>query len=347
LSITFPDEQPGDTLASRREAIDFTSDREITEVRAVYDEELVYTQAGGFEPQYSLSTKNDDATSFAVKRNGGWQRTMALYPEETPVPPTPIPADGQTWGGIYDVDMTAQAAQTLTTAGSYTIDGKTWWAKGTLPSGASSAVVATTGLRLATGTTGNFPDWRSNNAFGNRVYAMPLAQLDEYNPLAPLAVIARITSPNGWTANGQLNAYVGIGNVALTTAAVTAAEKAATTTVSMYNVTSMWFVRDAQANITDNISPSGAGLTNIGQVVQGVVRFATSRVYPLIGKYSLNPDLGDPNSLNIYTAFPVAGTADGGTSNASVLFFLNQGLDGTPQDYALTHLKIMQPKVAP
>lgn len=345
MAITWPDEQPGDTLDSRREAIDFTSDRAITEVRAVYDEELIYTTAGGFEPQFSLSTKNAGATSFAVKRNGGWQRRVALYPEETPVPPTPIPTGGQGWGSIYDVDLTAQSAQTFTAAGSYTIDGETWWAKGALSAGGASALVASTGLRLATGTTATV-EWRTNSVFNGRVYALPLAQLSAYNPLAPLAVIARITSPSGWTGDGQLNACVGIGNVALSSASVTAAEKAATTTASMYDATAMWFIRNAQSNIVDSIVPAGTGLTNVSQVVQGVVRFATSRVYPLIGKFSLNPDLGDPNSLNIYTAFPIAGTADGGVSNASVLFFVNQGFSGTPQDYALARLKIMQPKVA-
>jgi hypothetical protein len=200
---------PGAPLASRKESIDFSGPRRVKEIRAVYDEEYAYRTdgngQGSFQAGFEDSTISEDGKVVSLKRRGGWNRIVRVYPEMEPAPP---PTGGQAMGAIYEVDFTTLPTQVIGAAGSYTVDGKTWWAKGSLTYPGvvqTSGVLNGSGLYIGTNTGADLPQGSQN--IRGRMLVLPLSELDDFNPQAPLIVRAKFSLP-GW--GPSRGAFVGL-----------------------------------------------------------------------------------------------------------------------------------------
>ncbi len=335
MSIAYPDEQPGSTLRSRRESIEFTSDRAITEVRAVYDEELVYTEGGGFEPQYSQSTKNEAATSFSVKRNGGWQRTVTLHQDEEPAP---VPTDGVPWGVVYDLDLTAQTSQPSIATGAFTVDGLQWWAKGSLSTGQSSALDSGQGLRLTT-ASGNLASFSQGNTISSRVFAFDPSQAPNFNPSAPWMIQWRLDGPNRNDAG--LSAMCGICQATgLNGNAFQAAEWAGMFTLGSVDINNnggRWWLGSGTNNVA-TISPVIS--TTVGDWAYGMMYINDSARVAMWGAWSA----GFPTLNNMNRGFFLGQQASG----SPVFVYCHRKTTNGVGDLItyLTHLRIVQPKNA-
>lgn len=100
------------------------------------------------------------------------------------------------WGPLYEVDLSSLPAQTIGASGSYTIGGRTWWAKGNKAGNhAASAIVPGEGLRFTiAGSLGYWPTGSLPSGFNTQVLTLPLAQFgDAYDPELPLLVEAHFT----------------------------------------------------------------------------------------------------------------------------------------------------------
>lgn len=194
-AVTFID-SPGQ-LANTSEPMNFTCTRAVLSVSVRFTAsgkaELAYyvdnDGDGHFTTGYSLSTATSGGTVFELVRSSRWPAAFELLVEPGPEP-TVAPTAGQGWSSIYAVDMTAQASQTMTTAGSYTIDGKTWWSKGSLAFNGTggvqqNALINGSGLAAASCAFG------ATGSFTHQCLWMPFAQLADYNPAAPVAVVVR------------------------------------------------------------------------------------------------------------------------------------------------------------
>lgn len=209
MAITYdPDDQPGSELSSRREGIGFTSDRPITEIRAVYKEELVYAAEGGFVAPFTGSTKTGN--TFKVIRRGCWNRDFTLYPEEEPEPTTSL------WTAIYDVDMAAQPSQTILApavppgGGAQTtciIDGRTWTARQASLSGLHNAsVILTNGTGIA--LVCNNTSWSGGQLGASAIHLDLASQVPAWNPSLQTAILVHLTAGTMNT----LNDGAGIGS---------------------------------------------------------------------------------------------------------------------------------------
>jgi hypothetical protein len=288
-----------------------------------------------------------------LKRDGGWPTgsSVAVAKKFTG---TPVPTGGQGWGALYSVDLTAQPSQSLPSAGSYTIDGKTWWVKGGLGTGNVNTLVNGTGLRLVQPDTIDVSTrawWGTNglNAYTARVNVFPLAQLAGYNPSAPLAVTWRATGPADG-GNGRCS-VMALCDVTLNASNLTGAEKATALTLNHFDLATygQW---DASPYDNFSASPLGSSYngTVLGDYESGIYRFMPGRYWPLVKHWTgtiSNPDTmlnAQPSGSNqVYRA----NTA---VSNTPCLLFALQKPSsgaGTALDVALTHLTIWQPKVTP
>jgi hypothetical protein len=127
---------------------------------------------------------------------------------------------------LYEVDFTAQANQTFGAAGSVTIDGKTWWLKGSLtPSGRvhTNAIVNGSGFRFGY-TSGAFGDIGTNTTLATRHAFLPLSSLTGWDSSKAYMVRARFSYPGGLTAN--TSPLVGIVNTTSDAVELQAAHRA-------------------------------------------------------------------------------------------------------------------------
>jgi hypothetical protein len=102
---------------------------------------------------------------------------------------------------LYDVDFAALPSQTIGAAGSYTIDGKTWWAKGAKSANhTESAVVNGVGLRFSvTGALGYQPTGDTpGGGFNTQLMFMPLAQLTGFSASSPTALMFTFAATSAW-----------------------------------------------------------------------------------------------------------------------------------------------------
>lgn len=248
---------------------------------------------------------------------------------------------------LYAVDFTAQASQTMTAAGSYTIDGKTWWAKGSIPNGGVCALVNGSGLRLEQpASIGTVVDWRGSGlvTYPGRLLAMAVAQIANFNPLAPVAFEWRFASPNALSGNSNEYAFGGICDVVASSAALTGTEKGKSLTMGRYADSSgVIFMRSPYGPSQINFYTGATG-TVFGTYVQGIYRVASSTYYPLFGAYTAMgvPDDYQTVDDNVTPAFRGAGIS----SSPSFIFGLEKGAsDAYDLDVYLTHLSILQPNL--
>lgn len=347
MSVTFVD-VAGSTLPSTTEPLDFTTTLDVVAISVSFGssrpEERVYRD-GAFLYPYLRSTQSGH--TFSLIRDGGWPGNPSVHVDENSTPTA-----GLAWGAIYDLDLTAQANQTMTTAGSYTIDGKTWWAKGTLGStGALCSLVNGSGLRLfepASIDVAHRALWRgtgATQAFTARVLALKLDQIADFNPLAPYAVQWRFTSPANKSADASRCPIAGVMDVVASSAALTGASKDTSKSVGIFATSNGYFIRSPHNGSSDvDFGPSALGTSYAG-TVQGIVKFSTNRYYPLAGTWS--GSMGKPDDYTSFNANVTPAFLTQSLSTAPSFFFCldKASSDGQTLDIYLTHLRVLQPKV--
>lgn len=288
--------------------------------------------------------------TFSILRQGGWasfeeRNKVRVWEQEA------VPTDGQGWTSIYDLNLTAQANQTMTAAGAYTIDGHAWWAKGGLGAGSLNALVNGSGLRLFAPATVAAPIalWRGTGAtaaFPARAVCFALSQIPDFNPLAPYAVQWRYASPAALSADASRCPIGGIVDVAASSAAMTGAEKDKAKSIGLFGTSAAYWIRSPYNGGSDvNIVPSAVG-TSYANIVQGIVKFSTNRYYPLVGAYGAG--MGTPDNYTSFNADITPAFLTQGLSNSPSFFFCldKASTDGQTLDVYLTHLRVLQPKVA-
>lgn len=289
---------------------------------------------GAFADQYRFSSRVGSA--FTIVRVDGWPSVPLFSVDE----PDPAPTGGQALGAIYEVDFRTLSNQTIGAAGSYTIDGKVWWAKGSLvtPVPMSSAVVNGSGLRLS--TTGATALAMAAGAvdYAARMLVLPLANLAEFNSAAPLLVRAKFSS-----ASVSAIGWIGLIDTTSDAANYLAAKRANEILTAI-----------PSGSPSSSVSVKrGTGSVSSASMRSGSIGF-TDR---LVGVQKFSPRFGDhvDQSWNGSGAIPAASGAlpqdqglsalDTGTpTNPCVAFFL-QNQSGTPLDVYLTHLSVSQPRV--
>jgi hypothetical protein len=347
MSVSFIDPS-GKTLVSTSEPLDFSCTTTPIAISigfgSVRPEERVYRD-GAFLPGYRRSTAS--AGVFSIVRDQEWPANPQLYVDE----PTLPPVGGQTMGAIYEVDLTAQPSQPLMAAGSYVIDGKTWWAKGGLGSqGARTEVINGSGLRLYWPQGVNFPgdysSWRSGYPSITpikRTLLMPLSQIAGYNPQAALAILWRFSSNRSLSASidGAGN-YGGVMDAALNSADILRAEHQTQMSVSRVQQTGSWWTSNENG---DTRNPGGAGTAVQADHVQGVYRFLADRWYPLLGPWTGSLTVPD-NYVSEITLTGDMVMRNRCSASPCFLFAFEHTNGGSGMtDTYLTHLKILQPKV--
>jgi hypothetical protein len=187
-------------LPSRYEAlsIDVTTDPVECVISLLYPNgnwDMVY-QDGVFANTYRDSTRV--SSHFEIVRAGGWPSgmTFELKVKES------TPALSTLWDVIYDVDMTAQASQTIlgSAVGSSfgreataTIDGKSWTARTRSISGLfPTSVVLTNGTGVVI-TCNNSP-WHGAGLNGAGLHLDLATQLPAWDSLKQTAILAHITT---------------------------------------------------------------------------------------------------------------------------------------------------------
>lgn len=151
---------------------------------------------------------------------------------------------------LYDVDFTTLPADDFTAAGSYTIDGKTWWVKGDLPPNGAEGFPCLndinttsadptndrTGLRIAYMSGSALaqeaidwaPSWITN--LPHRMMAFDLTQIAGYDPERPV-LVQWITDSRNVAMTRDAFPIVGLSDVVLTAAAFDFPEKSLSVTV--------------------------------------------------------------------------------------------------------------------
>lgn len=311
-------------------------------------------QLGAFTPMYSAgSTVNLGTGAYSLVRQGGFPPgTVISAIGCAPCPPCPpIPTGGQAMGAIYDVDFTALPTQALDPAGSYTIDGKVWWAKGALVTNTvqTCGIVNGVGMRMTRPDPVNtIPSFISAGVYGNRVMCFDISQLADYNPLAPLTVVWRVTSSFSATSDEAQFRSV-YGTLLTVPANATAVTLAGGLGVNLrrVNPNQYWW--------RNPINVGSLGLTMVptqsdvvGNVVQGVYRYATGRYLPLSATWN-GVSLPGPDAMALLRVSDSCIPYEAGgltAANPSFCFACDkQSQTSTTMDFALTHLKIWQPKI--
>lgn len=189
---------PGSMLPTRSDAVDFAVSSEPACISVSFGagraEERAYRD-GAFLVPYLASTREGNV--FALRRAGGWPMPPTVYVDEA--------AAASVLKTIYEVDFTAQPSQSLAATGPHTIDGKRWNVKGVTPGGMSSSLVSGAGLRI-TCVGGAGIAYSATGSYVHRLLAFPLAQFENFDPGAPIAVLGRFTTAT----DGHVSAYLGL-----------------------------------------------------------------------------------------------------------------------------------------
>jgi hypothetical protein len=155
----------------------------------------------------------DNARSSAIIQDGNEitfntsDRIGALYPVDAGITTTFVESTPALpgWHTLYQLDLTAEPNQDLTLNGSFTMGGKTWWAKGLIPYPSGSyrkyELVNGKGLRLSASadSLSGLEIWNPTsgfylNSYNDRVFFLPFENVN-VDPSRPVFVTAKFSSP--------------------------------------------------------------------------------------------------------------------------------------------------------
>jgi hypothetical protein len=258
------------------------------------------------------------------------------------------------FNAIYEVDFTTLPAQAMQAAGSYVIDGKTWWAKGPQQT-TTFAIVPGEGIKAS------FPNppaisanWRADAGaiWNDRLWSLPLSQLPGFNPDAPIACLWRATG-NSQSSAGEPAIYGGLCDMAANSIALQTAERATSFAVGHFGTNNIMVICAPHNNSGNSgwnallANPLLVPANTMDGMELGVYKLAANRFFPLAKHFT--GALGNPSSssaeLGWTTAEDRMRTGNGQSSSPSFFFlFQSAGNPGIARIAALTHLKILQPK---
>lgn len=218
MTITYP-AQSGSMLPNRRASRQLVATSELAFIAARYrvlpgqreqPVETVFMKTaaepnGFFFPPYQQSTR--EGNTYTIVREGGWPKTLELHAQEEPT----IPNGGQAMGAIYEVDFAALSSQSVPSPGAYTIDGITWYSKGTGSAqpynrNTAASLVHGSGLRVSVIATSSQAGYlpataqHDGGVVNDKAWFLPFASVPGYNPLAPVTVQYRF-GPCAWQAD--------------------------------------------------------------------------------------------------------------------------------------------------
>lgn len=286
-------------------------------------EEAAYRDGAFVGPYAALSTRTGSGPYiYNFRRNGGWPSRPRPHVEEQ----VTAPVGGQAWGGIYAVDLTAQATQTISGAGSHTIDGLTWWSKGGSPfnSGNFNELINGSGLRPAAAAfahSGNYP---------YQSLWFPFLQLPLFNIDAPYAVAMR------WSGSLDSSHYVvgGLSSLPDNASNVLTGDRGCQNLISYDGSTPTHITQGALDN-TNMGSSLGAVSGHVFYTAALSARVAST------GRRTFSGAPLDPDVQNLPSS---------GVNNFVITPATNPGFwltcNNTDTVAYLTHLAVFQPKVA-
>jgi hypothetical protein len=344
MTVAFVD-TPGVPLSAPDAPVRFTATEPVPALSVRFGsgrvEERVYRD-GAFVFPYATSTKVGN--TYTVRRTGGWPTTPTVYIDELAPPPT-IPIGGQPMGAVYTVDFRTLPSQTLTAPGAYTIDGLTWWAKVALtgqPYGQHQANVLTNGLGLglaslyAGGTRiDSTPEVLYRHLF------LPFANIPGYNPLAPMLLRWHVSQSALY--NNEHQMVVGICSTTNDAVGLQAVDRQYDHFIVRYNGGGGHRQKRGTAGLTTAIYFTD---TNNGNREYGIYRYLGEygmEVSAPAGNSWAGDFIADINTLVVNTA-TLAAFGPKTRPNPGVFVAIEGQIDTTM--LYLTHLQIMQPKVA-
>lgn len=335
---------PPGPLANTYEPIDFTTTALVTSISIEYNptlgtggRETVWdgtadadNSGGDFSYLYRASSKSGTGPyTWHIVRQGRWPADFRIRIKEAST------AGTSTWKQIYAVDFTALATQVMTTAGSYTVDGKTWYAKGLTSFNGdtmSSGVVNGSGLHIGCSGSAATP-FGSTAQYDGRFLAMSMSQLSNFDPDLPWLARAHFTHTNDTCV-----AMIGLVDSTLDGASLLASQRAADV-----------FIGNDTNNPTSNTQRK-LGLAGLS----GAAGFHTSAapsatVYGVLNLNATQIVCGTQNwsgSMPAASGFRVVQTTAAMTnvsySHKMLAFAINQQT-GSSWDAYMTHLTIHQP----
>ncbi len=318
MSVTWTD-TPGSTLPTRSEPVDFSATGDVVAISVGYgpgrSEERVYRD-GGFLAPFTESTKV--GTTYTIRRAGGWPSAPTVYIDEAPE------QGAVSWGTVYQVDLTAQPTQSMTTPGNYTIDGHTWWVKG---QGTSNRARLDNGLGLGLEWLSGATAFARSGDLTYHVLWFPFAQLAGFEPTVPVSVSYRIAG--GPYSAAESYALGGLASLTNSGAYVTSSER---------GFQLLWGTGGHYA--TSSAGPSQQTISAVGSQpgdhLWGVMRAAvrTGLTYHAAWTVGL---AADPFTM---TDAVTSLTTDSTPTNLGFLMVTNAQSTFLPY---LTHLRIVQP----
>jgi hypothetical protein len=335
-----PDDPSQPLVLGALEPIGFTCVRALdwlmVDMGAGY-EECAFREGAFRGPYAAHSSISGDLLTGTVLREGGWLAPPKLIPQVVPAPVI-IPPTGRPLDLIYQVDLTALASQSTPAVGSYTVDGLTWWLKGQftgLPFGTvnNAALISGNGLRLS-GDYGTLAPGAVDDPFLR--WWLPLANIPNCNPAAPIIVRARMVCSNPSDSGG----FIGLISTTSDGVKVLAAQRATEIYCGPPFSSGPGQMRVKGGTATEaTVSSRGVVLAN-----QGVSFMGVSQMQPGFA------DVGSQvwgGTFPAITGFVPQSTspqfASGARSNPGIIFAMTCN-GGSTKTTDLTHLSIYQPK---
>lgn len=248
----------------------------------------------------------------------------------------PLPTDGVPWGLIYDVDFTALPPVASFAPGSYVLGGKQWWLKGTTSGqlGPLSSSLGAAGLTL----TSTFTSEGTGSNPKLRWFARVKSLTNSYNPLAPLALWARMSAT---TSDTFSNAICGFCNGAESSAALDAAELLTRTGVASVQGENTQFVYwspgDSTGSANQSTGVSGENAKYGLELLPGASAYMMSA-----WSAAATDPYAEPIGVPFASRFRARNLAD--MANIGVYFACNFN-GGSTASFRLMRLQIMQPVV--
>lgn len=189
---------PSETLPSASTPIAVTTDNPITEVRVIYQGELVY-DADGFKSPYSGSTISDDKKSMTLQRLSAWPRAFDLHVDDPPSVPTTL------WKSIYHPDLQAYGAAhpgRVHDNVAFTIEGAAW--RAFADSDNDFCEIDATGLILQCNANAQ---WQQALSSPRQAWVLNVPALPGFDAAKETAVLSR------WANTLGTECYVGVVSV--------------------------------------------------------------------------------------------------------------------------------------
>lgn len=249
----------------------------------------------------------------------------------------PLPTDGVPWGLIYDVDFTALPPVASFPLGANDLAGVTWWLKGTFTGslGTLSSSLGASGLVLTTNHTAE----GAAGAPSLRWFVRLSELTNRYNPAAPLAVWARLSTSVAGDSSG--NAIIGVCNGDDSSLALTDPQRATRSGIGCIQGSSSfsyWSPDNATGPGTISSGVSG------DSAKYGLELLPDACAYMVV-PWSAGPSdpYVLPTGVGYGARFRPRNPAN--MANLGVYFACNYNFAGAMQQFRMLRLQIMQPVV--